>query len=89
MAGISASDLRAILPLPIPISNNDASSQHQPPTKKPIAKRPNGMSREVYNIIGPSAPSLVVKKPQYKQRPNVSGSKWRVLPPSPLSLQIG
>jgi len=86
MAGISASDLRAILP--IPISNNDASSQ-QPPTtisKKPIAKRPNGMSREVYNIIGPSAPSLVVKKPQYKQRPNLSGSKWYVL--SPLPIQI-
>jgi len=81
MAGISASDLRAILP--IPISNNDASSQQPPTTISKKPKRPNGMSREVYNIIGPSAPSLVVKKPQYKQRPNVSGSKWCVL--SPLS----
>lgn len=76
----SAADVRSILSLPAP----HASGSGPPalPTAKPKgARKPEGISRELYALIGPSAPSLVAQpaKPRLKQKPNLGGgatAKW-------------
>jgi hypothetical protein len=81
MAGASAADVRSILSLPSP------STQPQQQPKKapaPLARKPSGISRELYSLIGPSAPTLVaqVAKPRLKQKPNLGSggsTKWYVL----------
>ncbi|KAF9226646.1 hypothetical protein BS17DRAFT_775926 [Gyrodon lividus] len=68
---VSASDIRSALSLP---SSTPGPSQ----LKKPQAhstKKPEGISRELYSLIGPSAPSLAahLAKPRLKQKPNFGG----------------
>lgn len=73
----SAADVRSILSLP-GISSTPAQ------TKKPAAvsaRKPEGISRELYSLIGDSAPSLAAQlaKPRLKQKPNFGGGgkvKW-------------
>lgn len=73
----SAADVRSILSLPGP------SSTPTQPKKPPAtsARKPEGISRELYSLIGPSAPSLAAQlaKPRLKQKPNFGGAgkvKW-------------
>ncbi|KAH0587771.1 hypothetical protein H2248_006528 [Termitomyces sp. 'cryptogamus'] len=77
----SAADVRSILSIPEPSATPGPSQpkrQIQPPTRKP-----EGISRELYALIGPSVPSLVVVKPRLKQKPNLGGGnkvKWESRP---------
>ena len=76
----SAADIRSALSIP------EASSSAGPSqTKKqvpPNARKPEGISRELYSLIGPSAPSLAAQlaKPRLKQKPKFGGrggkTKW-------------
>ena len=48
------------------------------------AKKPEGIPRELYALIGPSAPTLAAQfaKPRLKQKPNLGGGgrvKWKVI----------
>ena len=75
MSGPSAADVRSILSIP------SASTSSQP--KKSTVKKPEGISRELYSLIGPSAPTLAAQltKPRLKQKPNLGGNgkvKWSV-----------
>ena len=81
MSGASAADVRSILSLPSP--STPAPSQSKK-AATPLARKPSGISRELYSLIGPSAPTLVaqVAKPRLKQKPNLGGggsSKWFIL----------
>ncbi|KAG2116018.1 uncharacterized protein F5147DRAFT_387921 [Suillus discolor] len=81
---VSASDIRSALSLPS--SSTPVHSTTPAPRKSQgqVTKKPEGISRELYALIGPSAPSLVahLAKPRLKQKPNFgSGGKvkweWR------------
>ena len=81
MSGASAADVRSILSLPS--SSTPASSQSKK-AATPLSRKPSGISRELYSLIGPSAPTLVaqVAKPRLKQKPNLGSggsSKWYIL----------
>ncbi|KAF7985229.1 hypothetical protein HWV62_7874 [Athelia sp. TMB] len=73
----SAADVRSILSLP---SSSAGPSQ----TKKPAGastRKPEGISRELFALIGTSAPSIAAQlaKPRLKQKPNLGGGgkvKW-------------
>jgi DNA methyltransferase 1-associated protein 1 len=72
----SAADVRSILSLPEP------SSTPGPSQPKKLAatstRKPEGISRELYSLIGPSTPSIAAQlaKPRLKQKPNFgSGGK--------------
>ena len=76
----SAADVRSILS----ISNTPATGG-TPAAKKPQnterARKPEGIPRELYALIGPSAPTLAAQfaKPRLKQKPNLGGGgkvKW-------------
>ncbi|KAI0254860.1 hypothetical protein BJV78DRAFT_882194 [Lactifluus subvellereus] len=78
MAGASAADVRSILSLPSPSTPAPAQPKK---AAAPLARKPSGISRELYSLIGPSAPTLVaqVAKPRLKQKPNLGGggsTKW-------------
>ena len=74
----SAADIRSVLA----VSETPTPGPSQPKKPQPSATRkPEGISRELYSLIGPSAPSLVAQlaKPQFKQKPNlgsVAKVKW-------------
>jgi len=78
----SAADIRSALSIP------EASSSAGPSQAKkqipPNTRKPEGISRELYSLIGPSAPSLAAQlaKPRLKQKPNFGGrggkTKWFV-----------
>ncbi|KAF8076576.1 hypothetical protein FPV67DRAFT_1471976 [Lyophyllum atratum] len=74
----SAADVRSILSIPEP----SAVAGPSQPKKQLLAstRKPEGISRELYSLIGPSAPSLVaLTKPRLKQKPNLGGTskvKW-------------
>ncbi|KAG1752622.1 uncharacterized protein EDB91DRAFT_1103565 [Suillus paluster] len=81
---VSASDIRSALSLPS--SSTPVPSTTPAPRKSQgqVTKKPEGISRELYALIGPSAPSLVahLAKPRLKQKPTFgSGGKvkweWR------------
>ena len=81
MSGASAADVRSILSLP---SSSTPASSQQKKAATPLARKPSGISRELYSLIGPSAPTLVaqVAKPRLKQKPNLGSggsSKWYIL----------
>ncbi|ORX40780.1 hypothetical protein BD324DRAFT_612087 [Kockovaella imperatae] len=84
---MSSSDVRSILGLP----QAGSSSSHAPiPKKLNLNKRPDGISRELYALIGNNAPSLAeaqasVSAVKYKSRPSVSRkkAKWEWLPFNP------
>lgn len=76
----SAADIRSALSIPEAIS-----SAGPPQIKKQLphnTRKPEGISRELYSLIGPSAPSLAAQlaKPRLKQKPNFAGrsgkTKW-------------
>ncbi|KAJ7781061.1 hypothetical protein B0H16DRAFT_1496958 [Mycena metata] len=77
----NSADVRSILSLP------SASATPAPSHKKPTlpsARKPDGISRELFSLIGPSSTTLVAQlaKPRLKQKPNLgAGSKikweWR------------
>ena len=79
MAGASAADVRSILSLP----SSSTPAPTQPKRAAPLARKPSGISRELYSLIGPSAPTLVAQaaKPRLKQKPNLGSggsTKWCV-----------
>ncbi|KAI0938219.1 hypothetical protein AcV7_003466 [Taiwanofungus camphoratus] len=78
MAGASAADVRSILSLPNP-STPGPSQPRKPPNTIERSRKPEGISRELYSLIGPSAPTLAAQlaKPRLKQKPNL-GSGGRV-----------
>ena len=85
MAGASAADVRSILSLP---SSSTPAPAQSKKAATPVSRKPSGISRELYSLIGPSAPTLVaqVAKPRLKQKPNFGSggsSKWCVLHRSP------
>ncbi|KAJ7507986.1 hypothetical protein B0H11DRAFT_1969582 [Mycena galericulata] len=77
----NAADVRSVLDLP------SVSATPVPPQKKlslQPARKPEGISRELFSLIGPSSTTLVAQlaKPRLKQKPNLGqGSKikweWR------------
>ncbi|KAI0276322.1 hypothetical protein BGY98DRAFT_986364 [Russula aff. rugulosa BPL654] len=78
MSGASAADVRSILSLPSSSTPTPAQSKK---AATPLSRKPSGISRELYSLIGPSAPTLVaqVAKPRLKQKPNLGSggsSKW-------------
>ncbi|KAI9064844.1 hypothetical protein FKP32DRAFT_1591067 [Trametes sanguinea] len=83
----SAADVRSILSIPNPPASGSSSGAQQ--AKKPQAaeraKKPEGIPRELYALIGPSAPTLAAQfaKPRLKQKPNLGGGgrvKWEWRP---------
>ena len=78
MAGPSAADVRSILSLPSPSGPSQLRKQ---PAATERARKPEGISRELYSLIGPSAPTIAAQlaKPRLKQKPNLGGGgrvKW-------------
>ncbi|KAF9644509.1 hypothetical protein BDM02DRAFT_938105 [Thelephora ganbajun] len=75
----SAADIRSVLSVPDPTPGSS-----QQPQKKPTAtsKRPQGISRELYELIGDSVPSVVPQhsKARLKLKPNLGSgpprSRW-------------
>ncbi|KAI0321956.1 hypothetical protein OF83DRAFT_1050227 [Amylostereum chailletii] len=79
MAGASAADVRSILSLPTP--STPGPSQPKKPAHS--ARKPEGISRELYSLIGSSAPTLAAQlaKPRLKQKPNLGSGgtvKWEL-----------
>ncbi|KAJ3754894.1 hypothetical protein EV360DRAFT_96377 [Lentinula raphanica] len=76
----SAADVRSILSLPS--TSSSAAGPSQSKKQNVVATRkPEGISRELYSLIGPSAPALAAQlaKPRLKQKPNLGGGgsvKW-------------
>ncbi|KAJ2931670.1 hypothetical protein H1R20_g5401, partial [Candolleomyces eurysporus] len=78
----SASDIRSALSLPDPSS---VAGPSQPKKPAPTTRKPEGISRELYSLIGPSQPSVAaqVAKPRLKQKPRFatgisSATKWEL-----------
>ena len=71
----SSADIRSALSLP---ERSGSAGPSQP--KKPAARKPEGISRELYSLIGPSAPSLAAQlaKPRLKKKPHFGGGGTRV-----------
>ncbi|KAG6378754.1 hypothetical protein JVT61DRAFT_13027 [Boletus reticuloceps] len=78
---LSASDIRSALSLP----QSTPAPAHHRKTHPSTTKKPDGISRELYSLIGPSAPSLAahLAKPRLRQKPNLGGGgtvKWEHRP---------
>ena len=76
----SAADIRSALSIP-EASFSAGPSQTKKPVPSNNARKPEGISRELYSLIGPSAPTLAqLAKPRLKQKPNFGGrggkTKW-------------
>ncbi|KAJ6539516.1 hypothetical protein B0H19DRAFT_1269823 [Mycena capillaripes] len=78
----NSADVRSILDLPS--SSATAGVPLQKKLAVPSARKPDGISRELFSLIGPSSTTLVAQlaKPRLKQKPNLgAGSKikweWR------------
>ncbi|KAF5390633.1 hypothetical protein D9757_002634 [Collybiopsis confluens] len=74
----TAADVRSILS--IPSTSIAGPSQPRKPSVS-VNRKPEGISRELYSLIGPSAPALAAQlaKPRLKQKPNLGGGgkvKW-------------
>lgn len=90
MSGASAADVRSILSIPDPSTSQPPSASTSTPTtatapKQRRAPKPDGISRELYALIGSSVPTLTAQlsKPKYKPKPkNFAGggraTKWSV-----------
>ncbi|KAH8827005.1 hypothetical protein DL96DRAFT_1605144 [Flagelloscypha sp. PMI_526] len=76
---VSSSDIRAVLPVG---AANSGPSQ-APPRKPAPTKKPDGIPRELYALIGDATPTLLVQnKPRLKQKPKLGGGtktrwEWR------------
>ncbi|PCH40988.1 hypothetical protein WOLCODRAFT_137117 [Wolfiporia cocos MD-104 SS10] len=79
MAGASAADVRSILSLPSAPTPGPSQPRKQSNAAE-RARKPDGISRELYSLIGPSVPTLAqLAKPRLKQKPNLGGGgrvKW-------------
>ena len=82
----SAADVRSILSIPNPPASGSGSGAQQAKKLQQAerAKKPEGIPRELYALIGPSAPTLAAQfaKPRLKQKPNLGGGgrvKWKVM----------
>jgi len=66
----SAADIRSALSLENNVSTGSSQLKRQ---NLSSIKKPDGISRELYSLIGPSAPTLVTQltKPRLKQKPNL------------------
>jgi DNA methyltransferase 1-associated protein 1 len=77
----SAADLRDILSLPQHSGTPVASGSGKP--KVGTTRKPEGISRELYSLIGDSAPTLVAQyaRPKFKQKPDFGKGrvKWWVI----------
>lgn len=77
----SASDVRSILSLPTPSGSSSTPHPKKPPAAE-RAKKPEGIPRELYALIGNAAPTLAARaKPRLKQKPNLGGGgrvRWYV-----------
>ncbi|KAF7291056.1 Myb-like domain-containing protein [Mycena chlorophos] len=79
-----STDVRSILDLPAAGPSQPSYQPKTPsiPTAALVRRRPEGISRELYNLIGPSSTTLVAQlaaKPQFKQKPNFGTTakvKW-------------
>lgn len=75
----TASDLRAILSLPQQTPGASGSSKPSK-AKGSNAKKPEGISRELYSLIGDSAPAVVAQyaRPKFKPKLDIAKnrSKW-------------
>jgi DNA methyltransferase 1-associated protein 1 len=74
----SAADIRSALSLEPSASAGPSQSKR---TGSSNVKKPEGISRELYSLIGPSAPTLAAQlsKPRLKQKPNLgigTRTKW-------------
>ncbi|PPQ65952.1 hypothetical protein CVT26_010714 [Gymnopilus dilepis] len=71
----SAADIRSALSIP----ESSTPTAPQPKKSTTTTRKPEGISRELYSLIGPSAPSLAAQlaKPRLKQKPKfgAAGSK--------------
>ncbi|WVQ81708.1 hypothetical protein IAT38_003833 [Cryptococcus sp. DSM 104549] len=84
---MTSQDVRSILNLP-----QAGPSQHSAPRRAaPAARKPDGISRELYALIGDNAPSLAEAQAslaavKYRERPSVRAKKvhweWREFTPS-------
>ena len=65
----SDADVRSILSIPNPPTAG-ASTQAKKPQAAERAKKPEGIPRELYALIGPAAPTLAAQfaKPKLKQK---------------------
>ncbi|KAH8094905.1 hypothetical protein BXZ70DRAFT_1009849 [Cristinia sonorae] len=72
MAGPSAADVRSILSL----GPSTPSQTQTPLTRKPSMRKPEGMTRELYALLGPSTPTLATQfaKPRLKQKPKLGSN---------------
>ncbi|KAG7096741.1 hypothetical protein E1B28_004153 [Marasmius oreades] len=75
----SIADVRSALSIPGHVTPNRLQQVKKQPSQS--VKKPEGISRELYSLIGPSAPSLAAQlaKPRLKQKPNLGGGgkvKW-------------
>ncbi|KAI6130360.1 hypothetical protein EDD16DRAFT_1689708 [Pisolithus croceorrhizus] len=75
------------MPTPITPASPKRPATVKVPATAPSSKKPEGISRELYALIGPSAPSLSLAanlaKPRLKQKPNFNGrgaAKWEWRP---------
>jgi len=81
----SSADIRSILSLPAPgnhgsNANPNANPNAGPSQRKPAKpQKPDGISRELYSLIGDHAPSLVAAraKPKLRQKPDLGRGKVR------------
>ncbi|KAF9453035.1 hypothetical protein P691DRAFT_659353 [Macrolepiota fuliginosa MF-IS2] len=74
----SAADIRSALSLD---SSASSGPSQQKRANSSVVKKPEGISRELYSLIGPSAPTLTAQlsKPRLKQKPNLgigTRTKW-------------
>ncbi|KAF8914172.1 hypothetical protein CPB84DRAFT_1758608 [Gymnopilus junonius] len=72
----SAADIRSALSIP----ESSTPAAPQPKKSTAAARKPEGISRELYSLIGPSAPSLAAQlaKPRLKQKPKFGGAGAKV-----------
>ncbi|EAU84382.2 SWR1-complex protein 4 [Coprinopsis cinerea okayama7 len=90
---VSAADVRSALQLPEPGPSNPQRKSSTPAATTngatSTARRPEGISRELYSLIGPSQPFLAAQlnKPKLKQKPkfssadaSTSATKWELRP---------
>ncbi|KAF6762085.1 SWR1-complex protein 4 [Ephemerocybe angulata] len=82
MAGVSLADIRSALSIP---DSTEGAGPSQPKKQAQTTRKPEGISRELYSLIGPSQPFLAAQlaKPRLKQKPKfatggTAATKWCV-----------
>ncbi|KAF5333479.1 hypothetical protein D9611_002640 [Ephemerocybe angulata] len=82
MAGVSLADIRSALSIP---DSTEGAGPSQPKKQAQTTRKPEGISRELYSLIGPSQPFLAaqVAKPRLKQKPKfatggTAATKWEL-----------